>query len=433
MPRNIFAVYRSVAAFRRLKNYFHHSFGLPVYGEVYTGGDYWNNAYFGWALNNLNGQSTWGMSPHPTLKPGDSDYRLFTREKGNIDRRKATTLSRVAVYFSPISRDWPQLSSYVTSVLGYSMAMNDMHLEHDFITNVNFNDQTLAKYKVLIMNNNLCMTDEEVAQALRFAENGGVLFLSLRAGFKDGNGVLRGKWAFADVFGGMVPVFGRNVMYPKMALEGREYLFEKPVLGVRVQKLPKDIKRIGELFLEGAARPEPAMVVARHGKGHVVYTPLDFGTTIWVPEQMVGQVFEGMRYPVCQEAAVTLHKQLAEAIGLEESAYSCWNAGNTPESVLTGLFQEDGNYILHFLNAGGSRMKPGEKIPPCLPEPFFPAIEEDIRFVVFSGAKKPVAVYAVSPDFEGRIPLDAKLEGMYLSITLPRQYMKAYTLVHVDF
>ncbi len=435
MPRNIFAVYRSVAAFRRLKNYFHHSFGLPVDGGVYTGGDYWNNAYFGWALNNLNGQSTWGMSPHPTLKPGNSDYRLFTREKGDMDRRKAETKSKIAVYFSPTSRDWPQLSPYVNSVLGYSMVMNDMHLEHDFITNVNFNEKTLSKYRILMMNNNLCMSDEEVEQSLKFAENGGVLFLSLRAGFKDGNGVLRKKWAFSDVFGGMTPVFGRNVLYPKMTLEGKEYVFEKPVLGIRVQKVPKTMKRLGEITLKEGARPEAAMYFAKYGKGYVVYTPLDFGNTIWVPEQMVNSVFEGFRYPVCQESAVKLHLKLAEAIGLQERDYSCWNAGNTPESVLTGFFEEDGHYIVHFLNAGGSNLKPGEKIPPCLPEPFFPEIKEDIKFDIFLGESLPGAVFvhAVSPDFEGRIPLEAKIDGSKVSITLPRKYLKAYTLVHVKF
>ena len=434
MPRNIFAVYRSVAAFRRLKNYFRHSFGLPVYGEVYTAGDYWNNSYFGWALNSLNGQSTWGMAPHPVLKPGNSDYTQFTREKGNMDRRKAETLSRIAVYFSPQSRDWPQFSPYVTSILGYSMMMNDAHLEHDFITNVNFDEKTLSKYGVLLMNNAVCLADDEVEMALKFAEEGGVLFLSLRAGMKNGNGVFRDKWAFSDVFGGMTPLFTRNMQYGKMELEGVDYEFEKPVLGIRVQKVPKDLRKVGKAFFNGSDKAEAAAYMAKHGKGYVLYTPLDFGCAIWVPEQMVGHVFEGARYPVCQKAAQELHGNLAKAMGLPDEFYTAWNPGNTPECVLTGLFQENDSCIIHFLNASGSRLKIGEKIPPCLPEPFFPDLQEDIRFEVFTGGRQPVAVYAVSPDYEGRIPLaTSPVGGTKLAVTLPRQYIKAYTLVHIDY
>ena len=74
MTRNVLEASRAVMSYRKLKNSLHRAFGAPIYGLVYPEGD-WDLAYFGWALNNMNGQITWehvGACP-----PGKSDYHQF--------------------------------------------------------------------------------------------------------------------------------------------------------------------------------------------------------------------------------------------------------------------------------------------------------------------------------------------------------------------
>ena len=41
-------------------------------------------------------------------------------------------------------------------------------------------------------------------------------------------------------------------------------------------------------------------------------------------------------------------------------------------------------------------------------------------------------VYAVSPDYEGRIPLAYKMDGGKVTVTLPKTALKTYTLVYVE-
>ena len=40
--------------------------------------------------------------------------------------------------------------------------------------------------------------------------------------------------------------------------------------------------------------------------------------------------------------------------------------------------------------------------------------------------------YAVSPDFDGRIPLAYKKDGGKVTVTLPKTALKTYTLVYVE-
>ena len=60
----------------------------------------------------------------------------------------------------------------------------------------------------------------------------------------------------------------------------------------------------------------------------------------------------------------------------------------------------------------------------------FPQVAEDIVFSVVRDNVK--QVYAVSPDYEGRIPLAYKMDGGKVTVTLPKTALKTYTLVYVE-
>ena len=60
----------------------------------------------------------------------------------------------------------------------------------------------------------------------------------------------------------------------------------------------------------------------------------------------------------------------------------------------------------------------------------WPALKEDIMFSLRDGNVK--SAYAVSPDFEGHKPLKLKKVGERTEITLPKELLKAYTIVYVE-
>ncbi len=425
MPRNIFACYRSVHAYRKLKNYFRNSMDLPVYGNVYVQGDNWNLLYFGWALCNLNGQLTWPSSPS-LPKPGDSDFRTFTPEKGDMDRQHAQTIAKIGILYSTICRDWPEFNSYKACPLGCSMLMSSRHLDHDFLSNLNLDQKRLAKYKVFIVNDGQSLADETVRELLAFARNGGTLLLTRRTGMKGGLATPREKWAFADAFHGLAPDFSRNLQIRVMSLNGKDYAFEEPVIGLRVKgALPQGVRAIGTIAVQpGAKALGPLVYEVACGKGRILYTPIDLGHAIWHEELMVGRPFDGKRNSVCEAAANAL-------LDLGLQGQNSWEPGDTPEAVLTGLFKVNGKIAVHFLNATGSNLKDGEVIAFDWKGPVFPPLARDITFAVFTD--KATRAYAVSPDFEGRKPLQITpvSQGKF-QIHLPKQHLKAYTIVYVE-
>ena len=67
-----------------------------------------------------------------------------------------------------------------------------------------------------------------------------------------------------------------------------------------------------------------------------------------------------------------------------------------------------------------------------MPKPAFPAIERDISFTIKSA--KPAKVVAISPDFPDEKPLQFSCDASRgtVSVVLPKELLKAYTIVRID-
>ena len=101
-----------------------------------------------------------------------------------------------------------------------------------------------------------------------------------------------------------------------------------------------------------------------------------------------------------------------------------------PRLVLSELYRDkDGLYAAHFLNTTGTEnVKLGEVVRGIKGE-VWPAIMEDVVFTMRDGNVK--TAYAVSPDFAGRKELEIKHVGSQAEITLPKELLKAYTIVYI--
>ena len=84
----------------------------------------------------------------------------------------------------------------------------------------------------------------------------------------------------------------------------------------------------------------------------------------------------------------------------------------------------------HFLNAAGTELAKGQMIINGLHKEAWPALDEDITFTLRDGNVQ--SAYAVSPDFAGRKPLTVKKVGGKAEITLPKELLKAYTIVCME-
>jgi len=426
MTRNIYANYRAVMSLRQAMGQYQHSAGLPIYGLVYTAGFNWDLMYFGWALNNMLGQTTWETTGRHCL-PDKSNYRLFTADNGNMAMREAEPVTSVAMLFSNQSRDWARGAAYAPDVLGLSQLLNLKHIPHVFINGIGLRQDILRKYRVLFVCNAMSLSDANLAVIREFAHQGGTVYLSNRVGASNENGDLRSSWPFADLFPleRLDKSLSAVKMYAGPAFAEATAL-AKPIPGVRCRAAAEVAApaRVLWEYEDTSGVRFPAVLEVPLGAGKVVYSPLLLGVPANAREVAVGREFSFERQLDAEEIA---HRILADVLGSEAMP---WKPLTVPEAVLTNIFRDRGETVVHFLNATGSRMKAGQTVSSRPPSEPFPALAEDIRFVIWQPSLQ--RAYAVSPDFAGEVELATRqVELGAYEVILPADRLKAYTLVRI--
>jgi len=168
----------------------------------------------------------------------------------------------------------------------------------------------------------------------------------------------------------------------------------------------------------------PAVLEAPLGAGKVVYSPLELGTPANATEIAVRSKYSFERQLDAEEIA---HRVLADVLGKDTMP---WMPLTVPEAVLTNIFRDRGETVVHFLNATGSRMEAGQVVPWGPPSEPFPPLAENIRFVIQLPALQ--RAYAVSPDFAGEVELETRqVEPGAYEVVLPAERLKIYTLVRI--
>ena len=196
MSRNVLEAHRSVMTYRKMKNVLRYAYNAPVFGLVYPE-RHWDLAYFGWAMNNMNGQLTWeSVLDKPS---GKSDYHAFATE--NMDISQAVPMAEALLLFSAQSRDWNRGFGYRPELMGTAQTLEEMHIPYDMISEFNLTKDFLKNYKLLHIGASGCLSDEQLKAIKEFAYNGGTVIVAPLAGIFDELGNERSKWGFADVFG----------------------------------------------------------------------------------------------------------------------------------------------------------------------------------------------------------------------------------------
>ena len=104
---------------------------------------------------------------------------------------------------------------------------------------------------------------------------------------------------------------------------------------------------------------------------------------------------------------------------------------NAPEKIYTALWKSnDGTIYAHFFNYTGVTVKAGDALDPSYPKVAYPAVNKDITFTL-KGVEKTAVAVADSPDFKGSKKLKSSWKNGDLTVTLPKELMKTYTIVKV--
>jgi hypothetical protein len=423
MSRNVMASYRAVFAMRKAKNALHKAFNSPIFGLVYSLGNA-DQAYFGWAMNNMNGQVTWIIR-----KKTEYPFTLF---KENMDLNLAEPDSELAVMYSHQGRDWAKYMSVIPDQLGMSQALTDRHIMHDFFMEHSLKFDFLKKYRAVILNCCCCLSDEQIKELRTYVEHGGTLYMTATTALLDQLGNDHKTWPLEQLAG--VKIRGKRVSFIKKSL--LRYPGEKAI------KYPKNVmqialvknnppKVIAEVVNEQGKVIQPLAVEKKLGKGKVIYCAAALSSVNYESETTYGRKWT---YSKNKEIDTFNNKMIDQVIGKKPLRFK---VVQTPERILMSVYRQTkdnkAKTLVHLLNAAGSFMELGAIIPKVPPlNPVWPEIKKDIIFdISLPNLKK---AYLVSPDQKGQKKVSfKKIAGYGYRVTVPKEKLKCYSIVYLEY
>ncbi|MBE6381327.1 MAG: hypothetical protein E7047_10410 [Lentisphaerae bacterium] len=410
MTRDVLMSHRALIPFRKMKEVLTHEYNAPIFGLVYSEGK-WDLAYFGWAVNNMNGQSTWETIM--ACPPGKSDYPAF---KENMNYAESKRVAEAALLFPIQSREWNQYIGMLGELMGTAQTLEQLHIPYKMIGDMSLNDRSLQNFKLLYVGNANCLSDAQLKVIKEFAANGGTVITGATAGTQNEVGIIRSKWGFADVYG-----------YDVNPVKFRKFNTVKGMQGsfnVKYSLLPSGNHRYGDCkVLYYAADGYPAVLEKSYGKGKFIHHAAMLAAPLADSEY-------GYNKKYTFKLDTVLDKFYKELLQKEFAAADSGFATDAPEKVYTTWYRSRDAEIIHLLNATGANPQLGQVLKATCPENPFPVVEQAIKVSIPAPAGVK-SVYAVSPDFAGRKELKYTISNGQLEIILDAGLLKAYTIIWV--
>jgi hypothetical protein len=413
--------YRFVYADRRYFNVFRHEGGYPVFGLVYHSGDEYF-AYFGWAMNNMLGQSTWD----PTEVPSQANTPKFLQWSENMNKQTAREIGEIAILFSEKSRNWAPAGVPAKDGLGISQIFSDHHIQHVIITERSLkNANDLMKYRAIVLPSTCCMSDAELSVISDYVNQGGHVLATGDTAILDEYGSVRPQWGLANLVNANV---SQDVTWPIGTRIAGEDLVSSPYPNAMLKITPHAKSSLMKVLFNAVDNKNnvlgPACITSKFGKGSITYCSGQLGT---INYQAVYR--DKWEYELDHALAKILMKSFRSAIGEKPLDFEMIQA---PDQLISSLWQQtiDGSdcTLVHILNATGVRMKKGDTVVYKKTLPAFPPLTKDVIFEIKRSSLK--EAYITSPDYTGHRParIEKVADGRY-RVTISKDAIQAYAMV----
>ena len=416
MSRNVYYCPRPVFFYRKIFSGLGEWADSPIYGGVY----HINNpdiARMGWALTAMHRQH----SLMATIEGADMTYMAW---KDKMHLRLAHRLADIAILFSDNTRNWERMAGYLPDTGGYSECMSDAHIQHVFLMEQGLTLEKLKPHRLLLLPSTSCISDA-LAQTIReYVKQGGRLLITGHASLLDELGFPRKNFALADV----INVDYDNRLVPKgCILKVGHWKIPIPLRGFAVKVAdPGRATVLATIEDAKGTTLGPGIVQTRYGKGTVIYEACRLGAYNFESERTVRDTFSFQRNNRVHNLVMEIvRRAYGGSLPFEAAA-------SMPAKVFTTVYRQHVNgkeqVLVHLLNATGSDIKAGEKVPGTTPENAWPTLKKDISFSIklrrFSDS------YVVSPDFEGRRPVRVKPAGDRFQVTVDKKDLKWFSTVY---
>lgn len=327
-----------------------------------------------------NGASIWYAIVKDNLQDEGADAAvemMDLMERLEADLSGTEPLSDVAIVFSPITEDYygtevgtsdfTQAESgskphghSAEAFFGMYESLVRAHIPFDVLDDVSLTDGTLSKYKVLVLPNIACISDETAESIRQFVRNGGSLLATFATSLFDSLGRQRDDFALADVFGvhyaekllGPLPFDYVNLTDAGAEVLGKlQRVMPTSTYAIAAERSTAEslIEMYEKLPSRYVKMPPlsgyPAMTMNRFGSGTAYYITCNADEFYWthrIPE-----------HHTWLTAPVT--KSITPRVRLE-------NAPDTVEIILRKQSQD--RLLIHLINSTGNMHRPITSIVP---------------------------------------------------------------------
>ena len=404
MTRNVMQSSRPLLPLRKMKNLLTLAYDAPIWGWYYCSD--WQSNYFSWCVANMTGQA--GLLSTVEEPPEMPQFEVFGASSANMDKQGAKEVAQVALLFSAQSRDWNAGIGFDNELFGLAQTLEALHIPYEFVGDMSLNAKVLGKYKALAVCASGCLSDDNIREIRGFAERGGLVQLTTVTGLFDELGNRRDTWPFANIFG--FSIAHNQNMPPVDAID----------TGEGVVKLEAPMRS----FVPGRYTVNPLGEERPYGKGRLFYRAVPLAARFNANETTAGKTWTFNPDPKLE----AFYRKRVAAM-LHDASY--WQV-SLPDKVYTTIWREaNGCQVIHFLNSTGTNITFNETLSNQAPNPAFPPMAEDILFTIPAPGCK--GVTAASPDFQGTRTLEyAQNADGTITATLPKELLKAYTIVRIQ-
>jgi len=425
MARNVYDSRRGVYAYRKMKSALGNLYNLPIWGLVYHLDDP-VFAYFGWAMNHMNRQTTW-----LSMIEGENMARYMDWSDRMINRR-AKPVADVAVLYSVHSRDFARMFSSSADPLGVSQCLTDAHIQHDFVLDQDIlNRGKLHQYNLVILASIGNLASDQIQSLRTYVKEGGALLVTTNTSLFDDQGFKQDNFQLADVMGvdysNLSTVRGPRTM--RFGADGSTLVFSQGLVRVEPRK---GAQVQAEFINDKGTALWPAIVRNRYGQGTCLYLPMALGSTNFESEWGTGRTMTFTRNDAMADLLIRLIHETARAP-------FDFKVVAVPQAVMISVYQQeiDGKreMLIHLLNATGTGVPTGTAMPShkdwTNSKPAFPPLKKDIVFDIHISSAKSASI--ASPDYDGARPVAMTSKGKdWYRVTVKAVDLSAYAIVRIE-
>ncbi len=403
--------WRYISANLKLYASLSHSYGTPTVAVLYHRA---GERFLAWALRRAHGirvKATASpqrlgevLAPDNHILNFPEDCQAFRawfaweeRHAGALEG-DAAPLANIGLVMSEFSRDLFHHGlhmDYAREFMGWAERLTDAGLQYTFLQDMELTRERLQDLALVILPNVLCLSQRACRALLDYVANGGGLVLTHRTGERN--------------------------------LDGSQQ--------ADVQRLTR-LLGLRQPAADTAAAGASAVEFGTLGKGRWAYFPHRPGPAAFETINATGtpRRHDDPAAPAWTDRDRALQAGLMlEAVRWTLAAPPPLVVEPLPRGLLVQAFRQaaTGDVVIHLLNCRGENAVAfGERIPREY-DVAFPALETDLTLSLRLPEAREACAF--SPDWDGRRPLELRSadDGGVQSLTLPREALQRYTVVHI--